>query len=134
MKCPKCEGEKITAMDGMLPGRDFSTYNMECLDCGRKWSEKRGWRRRSTAGNDKWANVKIRENSFQKERRVELEKINRKECPRCGSVLVSKETGSLRGNSVRYETECESDACFMRIEGVMGRDKWDKEMRDEDDE
>ncbi len=135
MKCPKCDGEKITAMGSMLLGRDFTTYDMECLDCGRKWREKRGWRRRLTAGNDRWANVEMRENSFQKERREQREKIDRGECPRCGETLWSKELEGSRGNNVHYEMTCESEACFMRVEGTMSRERWEKETRlVEDDE
>lgn len=129
MKCPKCEGEKITAMNGFSMLRGATEYGMECLGCGHKWREKRGHRIRSQAVVDRWANVEMRENSFERERREELEKINIGECPRCGSDLLSDEVGNPTGKNVRYETVCESDACTMRIEGVMERERWDKEMK-----
>ena len=133
MKCPKCNGMRITATRNICSNiRGASDFNMECYDCGRKWREKCGYGRGSDLeGNrHRWHNVRMVENSFEKERRESLEKINQGICPRCGGDLLSEEVSDPCGKQVRYETVCESEACFMRIVGVMNRDRWDKEMQE----
>ena len=45
-------------------------------------------------------------------------------------MSMSEGVSDSRGKQVRYETVCESEACFMRIVGVMDRDRWDKEIQE----
>lgn len=128
MECSKCKGTGLEAMRTGVPIRDAVIYQVRCKDCGRTWKEKRSLRRRR-GGADKrnrWENVDFVPNSFEKRRDEEREKIDRGECPKCGSRLLTSETGRNDRN-VDYETVCEG-GCSFEIKGSARVDWWEEKQ------
>ncbi len=74
MKCPKCEGERITGIQAPLPFRSAGQYGLRCSDCLFRWRENREWPIRAQAVIDRWVNVEILENSVDKAMREINEK------------------------------------------------------------
>ena len=89
MQCPGCKGERITATPIMLGDLASLDYKGWCLDCGKRWEEKKVVFPTITPEVEAhWANVEGPVARYAREFREIQRGLDKGECPKCGAPLV----------------------------------------------